>query len=79
MNSPDIIYDGTINPSYIGKYDIQPDFRRICIIDNDEAEYINLDIRRNFKTWYKPFIVKYRTDINECFCTQRSLPPIMID
>ena len=52
-NSPNIVYDGNINPAYLGKYDIQPDFRKVCIVDNDEASYINLNVKRNFKTWYK--------------------------
>lgn len=78
-NPPDIVYDGNINPSYLGKYDIQPDFRKVCIIDNNQASFINLNIKRNFTTWYKPFIVKYDTDINECFCIQRPLPQIEIN
>ena len=48
-NAPDIVYDGNINPKYIGKYDIQPDPRRICIIDNDEVGYINLNIKEILK------------------------------
>ena len=78
-NSPNIVYDGNINPAYLGKYDIQPDFRKVCIVDNDEASYINLNVKRNFKTWYKPYIVKYDTDINECFCIQKPLPQIEIN
>ena len=77
-NTPNIIYDGNINPVFLGKYDIQPDFRRICIVDNKGASYINLNVKRNFKTWYKPYIVQYETDINECFCVQKPLPQINI-
>lgn len=78
-NAPNIIYDGNINPVFLGKYDIQPDFRRICIVDNKGASYINLNVKRNFKTWYKPYIVQYETDINECFCVQKPLPQININ
>ena len=76
---PDIITDGVTNPKYIGKYNLVPDPRRVCIVDNFEAKYVNLNIERNFSSWYRPFIVKYKQDLNECNCTQKELPKVIFD
>lgn len=75
---PDIIYDGVINPKYRGKYDMVSDPRRVCIVDNFEANYLNLNIQRNFKSWYKPLIARYNTDENECNCTQKRIQEVVI-
>jgi hypothetical protein len=52
--------------------------RRICILDNEDGNYVNLNIKRNFTSWYKPFIARYNTDQNECNCTQKAIPEVIL-
>ena len=75
---PPIIYDGNFNPKYLGKYNMVSEPRRICILDNEDGNYVNLNIKRNFTSWYKPFIARYNTDQNECNCTQKATPEVIL-
>ena len=75
---PDIIYDGMPDPKYIGNNGLIPDSRRLCISDNTEADYTNLDISRNFDSWYSPFFADFNTDKNQCNCTQDPLPKVVL-
>ena len=76
---PDIIYDGMPDPRYVGDNGLIPDSRRLCIADNHEAGYLNLDISKNFKSWYSPFMADFNTDDNECNCTQEPLPEVILN
>ena len=76
---PDIIYDGMPDPRYVGDNGLIPDSRRLCIADNHEAGYLNLDISKNFESWYSPFIADFNTDDNECNCTQEPLPEVILN
>ena len=76
---PDIIYDGMPDPRYVGDNGLIPDSRRLCIADNLEAGYLNLDISKNFESWYSPFKADFNTDDNECNCTQEPLPEVILN
>ena len=76
---PDIIYDGMPDPKYIANNGLIPDSRRLCIADNLDASYVNLEISKNFESWYSPFFVDFITDDNECNCTQDPLPKVVLD
>jgi parallel beta-helix repeat protein len=76
---PDIIYDGMPDPKYVGDNGLTPDSRRLCIADNNEAGYLNLDISKNFESWYSPFLADFNTDDNECNCTQEPLPEVILN
>ena len=76
---PDIIYDGMPDPKYMGDNGLIPDSRRLCIADNNEAGYLNLDISKNFESWYSPFMADFNTDDNECNCTQEPLPEVILN
>ena len=76
---PDIIYDGMPDPRYVGDNGLIPDSRRLCIADNHEAGYLNLDISKNFESWYSPFLADFNTDDNECNCTQEPLPEVILN
>ena len=76
---PDIIYDGMPDPRYVGDNGLIPDSRRLCIADNNEAGYLNLDISKNFESWYSPFLADFNTDDNECNCTQEPLPEVILN
>ena len=76
---PDIIYDGMPDPRYVGDNGLIPDSRRLCIADNHEAGYLNLDISKNFESWYSPFMADFNTDDNECNCTQEPLPEVILN
>ena len=76
---PDIIYDGMPDPRYVGDNGLIPDSRRLCIADNHEAGYLNLDISKNFESWYSHFMADFNTDDNECNCTQEPLPEVILN
>ena len=75
---PDIIYDGMPDPRFVGNNGLIPDPRRLCIRDNVDAKYLNLDLSKNFESWYSPFFADFNTDTNECNCTQEPLPEVVL-
>ena len=75
---PDIIYDGMPDPRFVGNNGLIPDSRRLCIRDNVDAKYLNLDLSKNFESWYSPFFADFNTDMNECNCTQEPLPEVVL-
>ena len=75
---PDIIYDGMPDPKYIDSRGLTPDPRRLCITDNVNSKYLNLEIGKNFSSWYTPFFADFVTDDNECNCTQEPLPKVVL-
>ena len=76
---PDIIYDGMPDPKYIDSRGLTPDPRRLCITDNVNSKYLNLEIGKNFSSWYAPFFTDFVTDDNECNCTQEPLPKVVLE
>ena len=76
---PDIIYDGMPDPKYIDSRGLTPDPRRLCIADNVNSKYLNLEIGKNFSSWYTPFFADFVTDDNECNCTQEPLPKVVLE
>ena len=75
---PDIIYDGMPDPRYVGNNGLIPDSRRLCLSDNIDATYLNLELSNNFESWYSPFFADFNTDANECNCTQEPLPEVVL-
>ena len=76
---PDIIYDGMPDPKYIDSRGLTPDPRRLCITNNVNSKYLNLEIGKNFSSWYTPFFADFVTDDNECNCTQEPLPKVVLE
>ena len=76
---PDIIYDGMPDPRYVGNNGLIPDSRRLCLSDNIDATYLNLELSNNFESWYSPFFADFNTDANECNCTQDPLPEVVLN
>ena len=66
------------DPRYVSQNGLIPDSRRLCIVDNINANYLNLDLSRNFESWYSPFFADFITDDNECNCFQDSLPEVVL-
>ena len=75
---PDIIYDGMPDPRFVGLNGLVPDTRRLCLRNNVDASYLNLDLSKNFESWYSPFLSDFNTDDNECNCTQEPLPEVVL-
>ena len=67
-NVPDIIYDGMLDPQYVNSDGTIDSERRLCIQNNTGAEFLNLEIDKNFKKWYSPFLTDFSTDITPFFC-----------
>ena len=76
---PDIIYDGMPDPKHLGAGGYIPNSRRLCIASNVDADYLNLEISKNFESLYSPFFAEFKTDINECECEQEPIPEVVLD
>ena len=59
---PEIIYDGNPDPQFINENGNIIENKRFCIANNEGAEFLNLDINKNFNKWYTPFITKFSQD-----------------
>ncbi|MBC8257286.1 MAG: right-handed parallel beta-helix repeat-containing protein [Candidatus Marinimicrobia bacterium] len=70
---PDIIYDGMYDPQFINSNgEIFPD-RNLCIQNNANADFLNLEIDKNFEKWYTPFFTRFAQDLSLFNC---ELPPL---
>jgi hypothetical protein len=58
-NTPDIIYDGMQDPDVVSG---------LCIQNNSQADFTNLDIEHNFEKWYSPFISNFSEDATNHRC-----------
>ena len=76
---PDIIYDCMPDPKHLGAVGYIPNSRRLYIASNVDADYLNLEISKNFESWYSPFFAEFKTDINECECEQEPIPEVVLD
>tara|TARA_B100000427_G_scaffold277681_1_gene247127 strand:- start:701 stop:1933 length:1233 start_codon:yes stop_codon:yes gene_type:complete len=77
-NVPDIIYDGMPDPQYFISDGTIPEDRKLCLKNNSNASYLNLDISSNFESWYSPFFADFITDEKECDCKQDPLPEVKL-
>jgi parallel beta-helix repeat protein len=75
---PDIIYDGMPDPKYQNIDGTIPANRRLCLRNNSNARYLNLDLSLHFKSWYSPFFADFKTDEKECDCSLDLLPEVNI-
>lgn len=58
-NTPDIVYDGMQDPENpIG----------LCIQNNEDARFTDLDIEHNFEEWYSPFISNFSEEMSPHNC-----------
>ena len=73
---PDIIYDGMPDPRYQNINGTIPANRRLCLRNNSNARYLNLDLSLHFKSWYSPFFANFKTDEEECDCSLDLLPEV---
>ena len=53
---PDIIYDGMPDPKYQNIDGTIPANRRLCLRNNSNARYLNLELSLHFKSWYSHFL-----------------------
>lgn len=58
-NTPDIVYDGMQDPE-------NP--IRLCIQNNEDARFTDLDIEHNFEEWYSPFISNFSEEMSPHNC-----------
>jgi len=58
-NTPDIIYDGMQDPE---------NTYGLCIQDNEDARFTDLDIENNFEEWYSPFLSNFSEDMSPHDC-----------
>ena len=58
-NTPDIIYDGMQDPQ---------NSSGLCIQNNVDVRFTNLDIEHNFEEWYSPFISNFSEDMTPHHC-----------
>ncbi len=73
---PDIIYDGMPDPKYQNIDGTIPANRRLCLRNNSNARYLNLDLSLHFESWYSPFFANFKTDKEECDCSLDLLPEV---
>ena len=73
---PDIIYDGMPDPKYQNIDGTILANRRLCLRNNSNARYLNLDLSLHFKSWYSPFFADFKTDEKECDCSLDLLPEV---
>ena len=70
---PDIIYDGMPDPQFTNSNgEIFPE-RNLCIQKNSKADFLNLEIDKNFEKWYTPFFARFSQDVSPYNC---ELPPL---
>jgi len=67
-NTPDIIYDGMPDPAYINAEGIILPESNLCIQNNSEARFTNMDIENNFEKWYSPFLSDFSEDFTPFHC-----------
>ena len=73
---PDIIYDGMPDPKYQNIDGTILANRRLCLRNNSNARYLNLDLSLHFKSWYSPFFANFKTEEEECDCSLDLLPEV---
>ena len=67
-NTPDIIYDGMPDPAYINADGVILPESNLCIQNNSDARFTNMDIENNFEKWYSPFLSDFSEDLTPFHC-----------
>ncbi|MBC8311451.1 MAG: right-handed parallel beta-helix repeat-containing protein [Candidatus Marinimicrobia bacterium] len=75
---PDIVYDGMPDPQFIDSDGKILDGYNLCIQNNGDAEFVNLEIDKHFEKWYSPFITKFSQDMTPFDCELKALAPTVI-
>ena len=70
---PDIIYDGMPDPQYLNSEGEIFQEQSLCIQNNANADFLNLEIDKNFEKWYTPFFARFSQDVLPYNC---ELPPL---
>lgn len=68
--TPDILYDGMLDPNAIGADGKYPDEYRICIRNNGNIKFANADADNNFEN--------VTTDMQEYDCTRNKIPEVVL-
>ena len=66
------------DPQYFNTDGTIPENRKLCLKNNSNASYLNLDISSNFESWYSPFFADFIINEKECDCTQDPLPEVKL-
>lgn len=78
-NVPEIIYDGNPDPQFInenGEVEVGKEF---CIANNENADFLNLDINNNFEKWYTPFFTSFSQDKKSFNCELQPIPQTIVE
>jgi parallel beta-helix repeat protein len=75
---PDIVYDGMPDPQFVDSDGNILDGYNLCIQNNGDAEFVNLEIDKHFETWYSPFITKFSQDRTPFDCELNALTQTII-
>ena len=72
---PEIVYDGMPDPQFIADDGNILDGYNLCIQNNGNAEFVNLEIDKHFEKWYSPFIAKFSQDETPFDCQLSAITP----
>ena len=72
---PEIVYDGMPDPQFIDGNGNLLDGYNLCIQNNRNAEFVNLEIDKHFEKWYSPFIAKFSQDETPFDCQLSAIAP----
>tara|TARA_B110000438_G_scaffold8970_1_gene8913 strand:- start:1286 stop:2497 length:1212 start_codon:yes stop_codon:yes gene_type:complete len=75
---PEIVYDGMPDPQFLDSDGIILSEHSLCIQNNGEIEFVNLEIDKHFKKWYSPFITTFSQDKTPFDCELNALTPTII-
>ncbi len=78
-NIPDIIYDGMADPQFKDDNKLTYSNKKLCIQDNKNAEFLNLQIDINFEKWYTPFFTRFSRDKSVFDCELNSLNEVVLN
>jgi hypothetical protein len=56
------------DPAYINAEGIILPESNLCIQNNSEARFTNMDIANNFEKWYSPFLSDFSEDLTPFHC-----------
>ena len=66
------------DPQYIDENENVKDGYQLCIDNNRNAEFLDLDIGKNFESWYTPFITTFSTNTDNFNCNHEPLTPTVL-
>lgn len=69
--TPDIVYDGIMDPNVVGPDGKYPDENRICIRNNGDAKFVNADAGNDFEN--------LSTDLSGYDCTREKIDPVVLN